>query len=100
MWHKGGGIRRLKLGVKYCGGCGPKYDRVELVGRMKKALADSWEFVSWEDPAADHILIAAGCDTACVEPGQFEGKTVHWLNSAESGDPTLENLQKIQIEVK
>ncbi len=95
MRHKGGAIRRLKIGVKYCGGCGPKYDRVVLVDRMKKALVDFWEFVSWEDPSADHILIAAGCDTACVESDQFEGKTVHWVNSEASGDSTITKLKEI-----
>lgn len=61
---------------------------------MKNALVDFWEFVSWEDPSADHILIVAGCDTACVESGQFAGKTVHWLKSDESFDQTIDALKK------
>lgn len=95
MWGEGGRIRRIKIGVKYCGGCSPKYDRVALVNTVKRALSDSCEFVSWEDPTAGHILIAAGCDTACVDIGPFTGKTVHWLNCEESGDLTIENLKKI-----
>ncbi len=97
MWYKGGSIRRLKIGVKYCGGCGAKYDRVVVVDRMKKALADFWEFVSWEDASADHILIVAGCETACVEASEFEGKTVHWLKSDESLDPTIDALKKYTL---
>jgi len=62
---------------------------------MKRALLESWEFVSWEDSEAEHILIVAGCDTACVETSEFKDKTVHWLNSEESGDPTIEILKNI-----
>lgn len=64
---------------------------------MKKALADFWEFVSWEDPSADHILIVAGCDTACVESSQFENKTVHWVNSEASGDSTIAKLTNLYL---
>jgi hypothetical protein len=62
---------------------------------MKKALADFWEFVSWEDPAADHILIVAGCSTACVESGQFKTQIVHWVNSEASGDSVITKLTEI-----
>ncbi|NQU65084.1 MAG: hypothetical protein HQ517_12505 [SAR324 cluster bacterium] len=95
MWDKRGGIQRLNIGIKYCGGCNPKYNRVALLDRIKQALLDTWEFVSWEDPAADHILIVAGCDTACVETEPFTGKTLHLLSSEEKSEQTIATLLEI-----
>ncbi|MBU2643209.1 hypothetical protein KKI24_00760 [bacterium] len=95
MWDKGGRIARRKIGVKYCGGCNPKYDRVALVQRMEQALSEAWEFVSWEDPTADHILIIAGCETACVDTGPFENRTVHWVNSPASSESAIDHLTNI-----
>ncbi len=92
-----GRVRR-KIGVKYCGGCGPKFDRVALVERLRTMLFDSWEFVSWEDEAADHILIVVGCETACVDQGPFVNKDVHWLNNTTDLRVLTDSLEQIAIE--
>jgi len=65
------------------------------VERLRNALSESWEFVSWEDQAANHILVVAGCETACVDPGPFENKTVHWLNSEAEEERMLVFLQSV-----
>jgi hypothetical protein len=62
----------VKIGLKYCGGCNPQYDRVALVDRIRESLEDRAEFVPWDCKEASLILVVAGCETACVDPGPFE----------------------------
>ena len=55
-----------QIGVRYCGGCNPRYDRVSLVKRLQASLPDL-EFVPAEDgvPYAA-ALIANGCTNRCT----------------------------------
>ncbi len=98
MRNQGSRSPRRKIGVKYCGGCGPKFDRVALVERIRNALSESWQFVSWEDKTADRILIVTGCETACVDPDPFLNQAVHWLNSEADELPTIEYLRRIHAD--
>ena len=54
------------VGVRYCGGCNPRYDRVALVKRLQASLLEL-EFVPAEDgvPYAA-ALIANGCTARCT----------------------------------
>ena len=46
----------LKIGIKYCGGCNPYYNRVALVGRIKTRLQGKVEFVSPDKDSVDLVL--------------------------------------------
>ena len=67
-----------KIGLKYCGGCSPQYDRVQAVASIKRRLAGRIEFVSYEDVDVEGILVVVGCPTACVDLKPFEGHPV-WI---------------------
>jgi hypothetical protein len=56
-----------RVALKYCGGCDPGFDRVELFTRIRAAGGDSIEWVGLDDPDFDTVLIIAGCDRACPE---------------------------------
>jgi hypothetical protein len=56
-----------KVGLKYCGGCDPGFDRVELFTRIRAAAGDAIEWVSVDDQGFDTVLLIAGCDRACPE---------------------------------
>lgn len=55
-----------RIGVRYCGGCNPRFDRVKLVKRLEEALPEL-EFVPAED-GVDYAaaLIANGCPNRCT----------------------------------
>jgi len=67
-----------KIGLKYCGGCKPEYDRVQEVTALRKRLEKIIELVPYDDPAAKGTLVVAGCPTACVELKPFEGRPL-WV---------------------
>ena len=56
-----------RVALKYCGGCDPGFDRVELFTRIRAAGGDSIEWVSLDDQDFNTILVIAGCDRACPE---------------------------------
>ncbi len=66
----------LKIGVKYCGGCNPGYDRVALVTQLEKRLRGKVVFVPAENSDADLILAVQGCDTACADLRPFQKSKV------------------------
>ncbi len=67
----------VRIGLKYCGGCSPKYDRTQIVDDLKNEFSHRVRFVSYEDPDVDCILIVAGCPTACVDREPFRNiKTI------------------------
>jgi hypothetical protein len=57
----------MKVAVKYCGGCDPTYDRVELVQLIKNAAGNSIEWVPVDEEDQEAILLVCGCLTACPE---------------------------------
>jgi len=56
-----------RVALKYCGGCDPGFDRVELFTKVRAAAGDSIEWVSLDDPDFDTVLLIAGCDRGCPE---------------------------------
>lgn len=58
---------KIPIGVRYCGGCNNRYDRVAVIRRLE-ALAPEVEFVTAQAgtpyPAA---LVVAGCPTDCAK---------------------------------
>lgn len=68
----------LKVGLKYCGGCNPNYDRVELVRQMKQRLGGKVEFLAHDAPGISVGIAVQGCPTACADLSSFTGIPV-WI---------------------
>ena len=75
----------LRVGVKYCGGCNPEYDRVALVEQIKKRLAGKVSFVPPENEGIDIILAVQGCKTACADLSSFKGVKIQTITNMEDG---------------
>ncbi len=73
----------LKVGIKYCGGCNPYYDRAALVKQIESRLKGNVEFVSPDNDDADLVLAVEGCQTACADLGSFQGKAIHIISRRE-----------------
>lgn len=72
----------LAVGVKFCGGCTPAYDRVAVAGFLEKELEGIVRFSPHHQGDPDIILIIAGCRTACVDPSPFNGRQVFLITGA------------------
>jgi len=75
---KAGPGKRLRVGIKYCGGCNPEYDRVAAVNRLAEDLREDVEFLPASAPDLDLVLAVQGCRTACADLGDLE-ETPLWI---------------------
>jgi len=61
-----------RIGLKYCGGCAPRYDRVEQVRIISTSLRGMVDLLPSGERNLEAILVVAGCPTCCVETRAFE----------------------------
>lgn len=76
-------VSPLRIGIKYCGGCNPGYDRAALATKIQRALSEEVLLVDPEDDP--HWIIAMqGCPTACADIGPFpESNIIHIKDEAD-----------------
>ncbi|MEG0774886.1 hypothetical protein [Clostridium sp.] len=57
----------MNFGIKYCGGCNPQYDRVEIATKIKSYTNNEHivEIVK-EGNVYDILIILCGCHCACA----------------------------------
>lgn len=61
----------LRVGIRYCGGCNPRYDRGALVRRLT-ALHPDWQVrIAAEGVPYDWLLVVGGCPCCCAAYEQF-----------------------------
>ncbi len=85
---------RLRIGLKYCGGCNPRYDRGQAVASIKKRLEGRIAFVSYENPNTQGILVVTGCATACVDLTPFKGRPLWVVTSLKEVEQFVETMRK------
>jgi hypothetical protein len=57
---------RKKIGIKYCGGCNPSYERVEMVQQVQSLLKDRFIFSVNDLQDLDVMVLVSGCPRACA----------------------------------
>jgi len=56
-----------RLGVKYCGGCNPRYDRAQALSKLKAVYEDECVFEhAAEGTDYDMLLVIGGCSSCCA----------------------------------
>ncbi len=81
-----------RVGVKYCGGCNPTYDRVKRVEMLMGALMGRIELVSYEDAPFELLLIVNGCQKACVDREAVRSLCTNFLSVEEHTEGLTEKL--------
>jgi hypothetical protein len=56
-----------KIGIKYCGGCNPSYERVEVVQRVQSLFKNRFIFSVNDLQDSDILVLVSGCPRACAE---------------------------------
>ncbi|MBW2200865.1 MAG: hypothetical protein JRF71_08510 [Deltaproteobacteria bacterium] len=90
-------MNKLKIGIKYCGGCNPEYDRVALVKYIEKRLQNKADFLSPESEDLDLILAIQGCGTTCADLTHFQGRLVYIIKSRKDADTFLKSIDSVSI---
>ncbi len=88
-------LNKLKIGIKYCGGCNPEYDRVALVKYIEERLQKKAIFLSPESEELDLILAVQGCGTACADLTHFKGQLVYIVRGQKDADAFLKSIYSV-----
>jgi hypothetical protein len=63
----------MLVGVKFCGGCNPRYDRGKALADIKKEMQGQAEFVVAEEGGEyDYLLVIGGCTNCCASYSQYK----------------------------
>ncbi len=83
----------MKIGIKYCGGCNPKYNRTKLVNEIIIKYSEiDFEPIK-EHVFYDGILIINGCKCACASHHMLNTNNKIFLNCSEDFDNLAEKLK-------
>ncbi len=65
----------MKAGIKYCGGCNPKYDRAGMVRRLT-ATGDKTYTVETAREGKDYdvLVVICGCSSRCADYSRLKHK--------------------------
>jgi hypothetical protein len=85
----------VKVGLKYCGGCRPEYDRPAAVKDIVSEIGEGFEITGADDEEAEFILVVTGCKTACVDPSALPGKPLRYISSIEDARRFKEDVKKL-----
>lgn len=83
----------MKIGIKYCGGCNPNYDRVALAQHIQKQLEGYVTFVSPHTNDMDIVLVLHGCPTACADITPFQNVTVWSITDPEDAEAFITHVK-------
>ncbi|KAJ52010.1 4-hydroxybutyrate CoA-transferase [Clostridium tetanomorphum] len=64
----------MKVGIKYCGGCNPKYDRTNIVTKLTKQYDNLIINLAKEDEIYDFIIVLCGCTSCCAKDENLKSK--------------------------
>jgi len=66
----------LKVGIKYCGGCNPRYDRSSLVNQIVEDYKEKITFENVKEKELyDSIIVVCGCGSRCADYRRYERKS-------------------------
>ena len=68
----------MRVGVKYCGGCNPRYDRVELVRCLMEERPEDCFEMARPGVEYDQLLVVCGCQVQCADIQDLMGRTVRY----------------------
>ena len=56
----------MTIGIKYCGGCNPRYDRVREVMAIEAAYPHFHFAPAADGQCFDYVLVVCGCPSVCA----------------------------------
>ncbi len=85
-----------KIGIKYCGGCNPKYDRVAFANRVKEQYRHCEVKAVNSNETFDCVVVVSGCHAACASLKDINTRKGFVIVRRDDIDETLKHIQSIQ----
>ena len=85
---------KKRIGIKYCGGCNPGYERVEMIERVQFGFDNRFLFLRHDELDIDALVLMSGCQRACAAKDLNLKKIPHCLVAGENDFHALINWLK------
>ena len=88
----------MKCGVRFCGGCNPRYDRGAAYEIIKQNLQAEIQFeYAQEGTIYDILLVIGGCTNCCASYDAFNARRgIIKIWQAEDLDKTIQILKDFE----
>ncbi len=63
----------MKIGIKYCGGCNPRYDRSLIAARLRREFGGHDIVTANETETFDVVAVICGCGSQCADHRRLKG---------------------------
>lgn len=75
----------MRIGIKYCGGCNPRYDRNSIITRLINDYNDLIVELVKEKEVYDLVIILCGCTSCCINHQDLNGRYGKVIVSNDKG---------------
>lgn len=65
----------MKIGVRFCGGCNPRFDRGVALEKIRESRPDDEFLHAVEGEEYDMLLVIGGCTNCCASFDHFHSHT-------------------------
>lgn len=90
-------MKKINIGIKYCGGCNPRFDRKSVVHSLNHSIDSDFQFTQTDSlDSADIILLIGGCPNCCIDTSQLN-ENVKLLSISENPGSEFLRFQIINL---
>ena len=89
----------MKASIKFCGGCNPRIERVELAREIKNRLLSWGAEVAYNLTEADYVIYISWCSSSCASRRAAAGQACVIIAGASLDNQAVaeEDLSKLAI---
>ncbi len=86
----------MRIAVRYCGGCNPRYERSQFLNKLKEELKDKCTFeIAKENTLYDMVLVLGGCTSCCASYEDISNRYgVLFVRGNDDYEKTLHSIQE------
>jgi len=84
-------MAKARIGIRYCGGCNPHYERVATVERVQSLVENGFLFLRHDQEDLDGLIAVNGCLRACAAK-DLDGQPLSYHSI--SGENDLDSLMQ------
>lgn len=70
----------MNIGIKYCGGCNPHFDRTNVLNKIMELFKDDYFEYAKENNSYDIIIVINGCNRACSHHSSLRSNEKIFIN--------------------
>ncbi|WP_409968928.1 hypothetical protein RFF05_02870 [Bengtsoniella intestinalis] len=84
----------MTIGIKYCGGCNPRYNRKQAVETLVEAFPHWTVSTAYPNVCYDVLVVVCGCSATCATISDLQATQTFILATQADVDACIQQLKK------